>query len=39
VLYTASPDPAARPAVLRFPLGEPEPPIPDLAATLCIPGS
>ena len=39
VLYTASPYPAARPAVLRFPLGEPEPPIPDLAATLCIPGS
>jgi hypothetical protein len=24
--------------VLRFPLGEREPPQPDLAATLCVPG-
>lgn len=39
VLYTASPYPAARPTVLRFPLGEAEVPVPDPAATLCIPGS
>jgi hypothetical protein len=39
VLYTASSYPGARPTVLRFPLGEPEMPVPDPAATLCIPGS
>lgn len=38
VLYTASPYPGARPAVLRFALRELEVPTPDPAATLCIPG-
>lgn len=38
ILYTASSYPGARPEVLRFPLGEPEPPVPDLASTLCVPG-
>lgn len=38
VLYTASPYPGARPGVLRFLLGEPEPPVPDLASTLSIRG-
>lgn len=39
VLYTASPYPAARSTVYRFPLGEAEVPVPDPTATLCIPGS
>jgi hypothetical protein len=38
VLYTASPYPGAMPSAVRFPLGEAEPPEPDLAATLCIIG-
>jgi len=38
VLYTASPYPGAMPSAGRFPLGEAEPPEPDLAATLCIIG-
>lgn len=38
VLYTASPYPGGRPTVLGFPLGEREPPRPDLAATICVPG-
>ena len=38
VLYTASPYPGAMPGIVRFPLGEPDPPAPDLAATLCIAG-
>ncbi len=37
-LYTASPYPGASPSIARFPLGKPDPPIPDLAATLCIAG-
>jgi hypothetical protein len=38
VVYTASPYPGAAPGIVRFPLGEPDPPAPDLAATLCIAG-
>ena len=38
VLYTASPYPAGRPSIVRFSLADPEPPTPDLAATLCILG-
>jgi hypothetical protein len=37
-LYTASPYPGAAPSIVRFPLGEPDPPTPDLAATLCVAG-